>query len=311
MTMSRPLPRLGEIIAGYSVLKKVGEGNRGVVYQARDARGETVALKVLKPDCARDADLVREFLDEAAATDRIDHEGVVKVLGDGAEDGRHHLLMEFVDGPPLDRVLTERGRISWRTATRIMIGLANGLAAAHAKGLIHRDVKPANILLMRDGSPKIVDFGIVKDIGTLKGFLVNGRRVGTAAYASPEQCLGKRLSESTDMYSLGATFYHMVCGRPPFEGKSTTEVMKKHVRALPVPPADLIRTLPKGLSKAIEKMLAKKQTDRFESMEKLASDLEMILEGKVAISAGKPRVERTSTRGSRPPRTAWRNKAGA
>jgi serine/threonine protein kinase len=311
MTCSRPLPKLGERIAGYSVIKKVGEGNRGVVYQAKDPLGQPVALKVLKPKCSEDPNLVREFLDEALATDRIDHESVVKVIGGGEDAGRHHLLMEFVDGPALDQVLATRGKLSWRMATKIIIKVAEGLGAAHESGLIHRDVKPGNILLMRDGRPKLIDFGIVKDIGTLKGFLVNGRRVGTAAYASPEQCLGKRLAEGTDMYSLGATFYHMVCGRPPFEGKSTTEVMKKHVKARPVPPANLVPGLPRTVSKAIEKMLAKSQAGRFPTMERLAHDLRMILEGKVAIAGPKSSVNSAALRGIRSTRSGWRNKAGA
>ncbi len=311
MTGSRPLPKLGERIAGYSVVKKVGEGNRGVVYQARDPLGESVAVKVLKPECSQDPELVREFLDEAQATDRIDHEAVVKVLGGGENDGRHHLLMEYVDGPALDRVLASHGRLPSQVATRIVLRLAQGLDAAHKSGLIHRDVKPGNILLMRDGRPKLIDFGIVKDISSLKGFRVNGRRVGPAASASPVQGLGKRLCESTDMYSLGATFYHMVCGRPPFKGKSATEVMKKHVRVRPISPEILVPEVPKAVSKVIEKMLAKRQTDRFSSMERLAQDLKMIQQGKVVIGTRKPAINPTALRGIHRTRSGRRNKARA
>jgi serine/threonine protein kinase len=167
-------------------------------------------------------------------------------------------------------------------------------------------VKPGNILLYRDGSPRLTDFGIVKDIGTLKGFLLEGRRVGTAAYASPEQCLGKRLGPATDVYSLGATLYHMVCGRPPFPGDTPNEILNKHVKAKLPSPMRLCPEIPKTLSNAIAKMLSKRQADRYPSMARLVEDLELILDGKIAISNGRASVNLRALGGVRSSRSSWR-----
>ena len=135
----------------------------------------------------------------------------------------------------------------------------------------------------------------MKDISSLKGFLVNGRKVGTAAYASPEQVVGKRLGPPTDMYSLGATLYHMVCGRPPFTGDARVTAAK-HVKAVPIPPIQLVPEIPKPLSNTIEKMLAKGQTDRFESMEELIRNLEAILDGRFTVGLSRPAPRRGTRR---------------
>jgi len=165
--------------------------------------------------------------------------------------------------------------------------VARALQSAHDKGLVHCDVKPENILLYKDDRARLTDFGIVKDISSLKGYLVKGRTVGTAAYASPEQCLGKRLSAATDMYSLGATLFTVVCGRHPFVADSRSAIMKKHVQEKLVPPSEIVPDLPKPLSNAVEKMMSKRQTDRYQAMLHLIKDLELILSGKVAIAEGK------------------------
>jgi serine/threonine-protein kinase len=287
----RAIPEPGGVVAGRELLEKVGEGGMGVVFKARKPSGEITALKLLRPEKAADKRAVAEFRSEAEATGAVDHENVVTILGRGEADGFHWIEMEFVDGPTLARFLTERGPLPWKQATKLIVQMAQALQKAHDLGLIHRDVKPDNILLFRDGRARLTDFGIVKDIGSLKGYLLKGRKVGTAAYASPEQCLDKRLSTATDMYSLGATFFHMVCGRPPFTGETTSDVMKQHVSRKVPTPSDLVPDLPKGLSNAIEKMLAKKQADRYPDMNRLLDDLMMILRGKVAIGPAAPKVK--------------------
>jgi len=287
----KALPGPGDRIAGCTLVRKVGEGGMGVVFEARDGGGETRAVKILRPGKAGDPATMRAFVNEGEATGSVDHENVVTVLTQGEEGGHHFITMEFVDGTPLHLQLRERGRLPWREATEIVAQVARALGAAHSLGLVHRDVKPDNVLLYRDGRARLTDFGIVKDISSLKGYLLKGRRVGTAVYASPEQCLDKRLDAATDMYSLGATFYHLVCGRHPFTGDSAQVVMKKHVRAPLVPPHEIVPDLPRPLSNAIERMMAKKQTDRYESMDRLVADLELILSGKVAIGAGGKRVD--------------------
>jgi serine/threonine-protein kinase len=291
------LPEAGDTVAGHVIVRLVGVGGMGVVFEAVDPGGEIVALKLLKPEKAGNAAILTEFRNEAEATGSVDHENVVTVLGQDEADGFHYIRMEFVDGLPLHEVLKKRKRLPWREALDIAVQVARALARAHQKGLVHRDVKPDNVLLYRDRRARLTDFGIVKDISSLKGFLLKGRQVGTAVYASPEQCLGKRLDAATDMYSLGATLYHILCGRFPFTGDSLQTIMNKHVNAPLIPPASLAPEIPKALSNAVEKMMAKRQTDRYESMGRLLADLELIQEGKVAIPTAQPRARNGALRG--------------
>ncbi|MEN8151183.1 MAG: serine/threonine-protein kinase [Planctomycetota bacterium] len=286
-----PIPGPGAIIAGRTLVRAVGEGAMGVVFETRTADGATTALKLLKPSKAAEPRSVEEFRCEAEATGAVDHECVVTVLGTGHDDGFHWIEMEFVDGPPLSRLLKKEGRLPWRWSTKIVYQVAQGLKRAHELGLIHRDVKPDNVLVFQDGRIRLTDFGIVKDIGSLKGYLLKGRRVGTAQYASPEQCLDKRLSTATDMYSLGATWFHIVCGRPPFLGETNSATMKLHCTKPPPAAADLVDDLPKPVANLIGKMLSKKQADRVPTMDALLADLKMILKGKVAIGADEKRVD--------------------
>ncbi len=273
----------------------------GVVFEARGVSDRSVAIKVLKPEHSANPTLVQEFAAEGQSTGAVKHDNVVQILEQGVEDGLHFLTMEFVDGPPLDRLLRKKKRLSWQLATRLLLPVAKALGHAHGMGLIHRDIKPGNILLYRDGRPRLTDFGIVKDIGSLRGYLVQGRAVGTPAYASPEQYLRKRLSEGTDMYSLGATFYHALCGKPPFKADTPLKLARQHVNAPPAPPISLTPDIPRALSKLVEKMLAKRVSDRVESMDRLAHDLGMILNGKVALDVGpsRPRVNPAALKGLR------------
>jgi serine/threonine protein kinase len=304
------IPAIGDEIAGHRIVRAVGEGSMGVVYEARSPSGEPRALKVLRPGL--DAERIAEFEDEIRATGSLRHENVVAIHDHGVDHGHRYLIMEFVDGPSLDALLGARKRLPWKTATRIVVQVARALGHAHAQGLVHRDVKPANLLLYRDGRARLGDFGIVKDIGSLRGFLLRGRRVATPTYASPEQCLDKRLSEATDMYSLGATFYHAVCGRPPFTGESAKEIAARHVPTPPQPPVEIVPEIPRALGKTIERMLAKRQTDRVPSMDRLVHDLEHILSGRVAIAVNQPAVNGEALKGLRhvPRSSRFRRTAG-
>jgi serine/threonine-protein kinase len=264
----------------------------GVVFKAQNGKPDPFAVKVLRPEKALREDLVRAFRDEAIATAAVRHESVVKVHRCGHDGGFHYLVMEYVDGPSLESLLSGSVRLPWKTATRIAIQVADALAHSHDLGLLHRDVKPGNVLLYRDGRARLTDFGIVKDISTLRGFLVSGRPVGTAAYASPEQCQGKRLGPATDIYSLGATLYHALCGRPPFAGGGAAAVAKRQVEEEPVPPIDRVPELPRALSNAVRKMLAKRPTERHESMEQVAEHLRLVLDGRVPVRFAPARARR-------------------
>jgi len=277
------LPETGDKVAEHEILRRVGEGARGVVFSAKNPEGRFRAVKILKPEFGKDEAAIGEFREEARATASVRHPSVVSMYECGLDHGIHYLVMEFVDGPPLDRLLEERKRLTWKTSVRIGIQVAEALAHAHELGFLHRDVKPANILLYSDGTARVTDFGIVKDISTLRGFLVNGRQVGTALYASPEQCTGKRLTPATDIYSLGATLYHMICGRPPFLADDPKMLLAKHVKTHPIPPGKLLPDIPKPLANTLLRCLAKSPVARYPSMENLATTMRMVLEGRVAI----------------------------
>jgi serine/threonine protein kinase len=296
------LPSVGAEIGRYRLLRQVGEGARGVVYEADDpAFDRSVAVKILKPEFRDDPEEVRSFLAEAEATSRVQHECVVSIHDSGESGGHPYYVMEFVDGPALDQRL-ETERLDWRTAVEIAVAVGRALAEAHALGYLHRDVKPGNILLGADGRVRLTDFGIVKDISSLRGFLVTGKSVGTAAYASPEQCRGKRLLPATDVYSLGATLYHMVAGRMPFPGSGNQEHMRGHVKGRLVPPSELAPEAPRPLSNVIVRMMARSPLARYETMAAALADLEEILAGRKPLGgsprpapSGPVRIERDRT----------------
>jgi serine/threonine protein kinase len=283
-----PIPRIGREIGRYRLLRRVGEGARGVVFEADDpAFDRSVAVKILRPELRRDEGVVRSFRDEAEATARVQHPNVVSILDTGeTPDGHLYTVMEFVDGPSLETRLEPGAPLGWREAVDIAVQIGRALREAHALGFLHRDVKPGNVLVSKDGHAFLTDFGIVKDISSLRGFLVHGRSVGTAAYASPEQCLGKRLMPATDVYSLGATLYHMLTGRLPFPGKTNQEFMNGHVKGRLVPPHEVEPSLPRPLSNCVVKMMARSPLERYESLDPVLADLEMIGEGKKPMLAG-------------------------
>jgi serine/threonine-protein kinase len=292
------IPPIGSELGRYRLLRRVGEGARGVVFEADDpAFDRSVAIKVLKPEFAEDEAAIAEFRQEAETTARVHHENVVSILAVGEQDGHWYTVMEFVDGESLDRRLADGKPMPWPEAVGIGLQVGQALREAHAMDLLHRDVKPDNILMYQDGRARLTDFGIVKDISSLKGFLLTGRAVGTAAYASPEQCLGKRLLPTTDIYSLGATLYRMVTGRFPFPGKTNKELMTGHVKGRLAPPVEHVPDLPRPLSNAIVRMMARNPGERYASIDRVLADLTMIRDGKTVVApaakpAGPVRIER-------------------
>jgi len=283
------LPPLGTEFGRYRLLRVVGEGARGVVYEADDpAFDRSVAIKVLRPNLMEDERAVEEFKSEAEATAQVQHENVVTILMRGEQDGYLYTIMEFVDGPDLEERLKSGETIPWREAVDIAIQVGRALREAHALNLLHRDVKPGNVLLYKNGRARLTDFGIAKDISSLKGFLVTGRAVGTAAYASPEQCLGKRLMPATDVYSLGATLYHMLAGDFPFPGPGNKEFMHGHVKTPLVPPIERRPDIPRPLSNAVARMMSKSPLARYETMERALADLEQIAVGRKPLATGTP-----------------------
>lgn len=268
-------------IAGFELLSKIGEGSMGVVYKVRQlSLDRVVALKILSPRLARNARYVARFQREAKAVARLSHPNIVGGIDVGVHQGYHYFAMELVEGRTVQDML-EEGPVPEKRAVEICAYAADALAHAWDRGLVHRDIKPGNIVITRDGQVKITDLGLAKftledDISLTD----TGTTLGTAYYLSPEQARGERAIDTrSDIYSLGATLFHMLTGQPPYRG-TPMGVMTQHVSA-PVPdPKATTKDLSEDVCAVIKMMMAKDRRDRYRGPEDLAVDLRRIAEGK-------------------------------
>jgi serine/threonine protein kinase len=278
---SAPMP---EWVGQYRVVKKLGSGSMGDVYRCHDqALGREVAVKVLKAQYAVDEHYRRRFRREARAVASLSHPCVVQIFGihegAGPEDSAY-IVMEFVDGCSADDFLAENGPVAVDLAARWVRDAASGLREAAAKDIIHRDVKPSNILVTPAGNAKIVDFGLAKELGAKNSLTQEGIVLGTPHYISPEQGRGRPLDHRADIYSLGATFYHLLTGRPPFDGDSQIAVIVAHVNESPVAPHLERPEVPESVTRVVFRMMAKSPDDRYGGYDELIEDLDALLAGR-------------------------------
>ena len=258
------------------------------VYRAMDRQLERpVALKVLFPELSVDRTFVERFRREAQAAANLSHPNIVPVFDWGEDDGSYFIVMEYVEGRPLSAVLRDPQRLSPRQIATIGAGVAAALAFAHRHGVVHRDVKPGNVLITPDGDVKVTDFGIARAMNTEESLTQTGAVMGTAAYFSPEQAEGKGVDSRSDIYSLGVVLYEMAVGRPPFTGDSPVAVASKHVRDMPVLPREANPSVPPALEAVIMKAMAKNPDDRYGSAEELRADLLRFADGR-PVEAGDP-----------------------
>ena len=281
----------------YVIERPLGRGGMAQVYEGRDSvLGRTVAIKVLAAQYAGDQAFVARFRREARAAAALNHPGVVSVFDTGSEDSVHYIVMERVDGRTLADVLAEEGPLPPARAAEIAASAADALAFAHEAGLVHRDVKPGNIMITRDGSVKVMDFGIARAVSA-DSVTQTAAVFGTASYFSPEQARGERVDHRSDIYSLGVVLYEMLAGRTPFRGESPVAVAFKHVSDEPPP----LRAVAPGVSSALEgvamRALAKDPADRWGSAALMARDLRRAGGATpVAGTASDPTEEITSRR---------------
>jgi serine/threonine protein kinase len=276
---------VGTRLGIYRITGTVGKGGMGVVYRAHDdGLDRDVALKTIGSAHGSDPDFVRRFRAEAQAAARINHPNLVQVYYCGEEQGTLFFAMELVLGKSLGEVLQTSGPIPWPEAVRHTIHAARGLEAAAAHNVIHRDVKPENLLLSNQGTVKVADFGLAKraaagpDVSEGAGaHTAAGMIVGTPRYMSPEQAQGETLDFRADMYSLGATVFHLIAGKPVFDGVSAMKVCMKHIQDAPPELATAVPGVPQALSHAVGRMLAKRREDRHASYAALVQELETIL----------------------------------
>lgn len=277
-------PLIGQLLGEYKVLERIGEGGMGVVYRGlHPTIKKRVAIKVLKPS-SDDPQQKRRLVTEAEAVNAVAHRDIIDIFGHGTlEDGRHYLVMEFLDGEPLDRVLARRGRLPWPEACALLIELCRPLQAAHARGVIHRDLKPSNIFVVRrDGAPglKLLDFGLAKltESAFESTQQSNVMQVsGTPAYMAPEQTRALPVSASTDLYALGVIAFELFAGKVPFDDQNPMDVMMAHVTREPPSLAALAPKLPPLLHALVAQLLAKEPAHRPASAEAVRATLEEAL----------------------------------
>jgi serine/threonine-protein kinase len=272
----------------YELTHLVARGGMAQVYRAVDRQlDRPVALKVLFPELSVDKTFVERFRREAQAAANLSHPNIVPVFDWGEDDGAYFIVMEYIDGRSLSAVLRDPQRLDPRQVAMIGAGVASALGFAHRHGVVHRDVKPGNVLITPEGEVKVTDFGIARAVNTEESLTQTGAVMGTAAYFSPEQAEGKGVDARSDIYSLGVVLYEMAVGRPPFTGDSPVAVASKHVRDQPALPREVNPRVPVALEAVIMKAMAKDPGARYGSAEELRADLLRFAEGR-PVEAGDP-----------------------
>ncbi len=278
----------GTKITGYEIISTLGEGGLGIVYKARQiSMNRLVALKVLHKHWVTDDEFRKRFILEARIVGKLSHQNLIQVYDVGKEEGYYYFSMEYVPGRTIDQLIEEKGILSVSEAVNTIIQIVRALRYYKEFDIVHRDIKPSNIIVTQQNIAKLGDFGFVKSkLDKELGF--EGMVLGTPDYISPEQAMGDdSLDWRSDIYSLGATFYHMVTGVPPFEGSGST-VMLKHVKEKVVSPKSINFRLSDDVCQVIERMMEKRPEDRYATLELLFEDLELLRAGR---STRAPRLE--------------------
>ena len=269
-------------------MQKLGEGAMAEVFLAKQlSLDRLVAIKILPHKFSSDQKFIERFYKEGKAVARLNDQNIVGALDVGQAGERHYFVMEYVDGETVhDRILRKR-RITEKESIEIVIQVAKALKHAHQMGFIHRDIKPKNIMINKAEVVKLADLGLARALSDREtAHAEAGKAFGTPYYISPEQARGTlTIGPSADIYGLGATFYHMITGRVPFEGKTATEVMQKQIREALVPPDHLVPEISSGVALIIEMMMAKDPRDRYQSAVQLLEDLESAHDGHDPIHA--------------------------
>lgn len=275
-------------IPGFQILEKLGSGAMATVFKARQlSLDRIVAIKVLPRRMSENPEYVERFYKEGRAAARLNHPNIVQAIDVGESGGYHYFVMEYVKGKTVYDDLKDGGVYSEQEALEIIIQIAEALEHAHARGLIHRDVKPKNVMIAEDGVAKLADMGLAREVSDQQAAQMEaGRAYGTPYYISPEQIRGELdIDFRADIYSLGAMFYHMVTGRVPFEAPTPSAVMHKHLKEQLVPPDHVNNDLSVGVAEVIEVMMAKDRDERYSSVKTLLEDLRSVYAGEPPLHA--------------------------
>jgi len=281
---ARPMHR----IPGFQILEKLGAGAMATVFKARQlSLDRIVAIKVLPKRLSENAEYVSRFYKEGKAAAKLNHRNIVQAIDVGEAGGYHYFVMEYVKGKTVYDDLAKGIIYSEQDVLDIIIQIAEALEHAHARGLIHRDVKPKNVMIAENGEAKLADMGLAREAEDKEAAQMEaGRAYGTPYYISPEQIRGELdIDFRADIYSLGAMFYHMVTGRVPFEASTPSAVMHKHLKEQLVPPDHLNTSLSVGVAEVIEVMMAKNRDERYGSVKLLLEDLRNVRNGEPPLHA--------------------------
>ena len=259
----------------YEILEVIGTGGMAVVYKAHDPRlNRKVAIKILRDDLARDAEFRRRFHDESQAVAMLSHPNIMAVYDVSRSSDVEYIVMELIDGITLKQYMQKRGGpLGWKEALHFITQIMKALSHAHSRGIIHRDIKPQNIMVLRDGSIKVTDFGIARLASAAQNTLTQ-EALGSVHYISPEQARGSRIDARSDIYSAGVVLYEMLTGRLPFEGDTPVSVAIQHISSVPLPPRDLNPDIPEALEAITMKAMAPNVDNRYRSADEMLVDLE-------------------------------------
>src|SRR5919108_4388613 len=289
--------RIGTVLGGYRIVETLGSGGTSVVYRAEHVRlGRSAALKLLAPGLG-EADFSERFLRESQLAASIDHPSIVPVYDAGEEDGLLYIAMACVEGSDLKTLLAEEGRLPTRRALRIVGQIASALDAAHGRGLVHRDVKPANILVAPDDRAYLSDFGVVKELAS-NGTTRTGSFVGTIEYSAPEQIEGRAVDGRADVYSLACVLYECLTGEIPFRRENQAALVYAHLLASPPKPSEANPDLPGAIDAVVAKGMTKKPEDRYATGGELIGEATEALGEAAARGTIAPPLSRPSTPGA-------------
>ena len=279
MISNRQQLTAGTIIGGrYSIVKPIGQGGMAYVYLATDQQtGGSVAVKVMKSDLIHDQEFIKRFDTEAKAASSLDHPNIVKVLGFGQDGDLRYIVQEFVEGATLKDLIQQRGALDWTQAVPLAIQIGLALEHAHKRGVVHRDIKPHNILITKDLVAKVTDFGIARAVNANTITLTSGMTFGSVHYFSPEQARGSIVSEKSDLYSLGILIFEMVTGEVPFDGETSVAIAIKHLQEAPPMPSSINRSIPHGLDSIILKCIQKSPDSRYKDVRELVDELDAFM----------------------------------
>jgi serine/threonine-protein kinase len=270
---------LGRILGGrYELEEKIGSGGMAIVYKAKcHLLKRYVAVKVLRPELVEDEEFVSRFKRESQAAASLSHPNIVNIYDVGEENGIYYIVMEYIKGKTLKEYIREKGKLEWEEAVRIAIQICSALKHAHKNGIVHRDIKPQNILVSEDGTVKVADFGIARAVSSATVTVGGANVLGSVHYFSPEQARGGHVDAKSDLYSLGIVLYEMVTGTVPFEGDTAICVALKHIQEKVKPPGELNPDIPKSLQHVIDKSIEKDQIMRYQTAGEMIKDLQRVL----------------------------------